>query len=65
MQQKAQGIKPCAFSLPCRDKARNTVYKNVYRVQSLSVLVRQVIKYPNQLQVQVGVGYIKLRVKIN
>ena len=38
--EKAQGQKPCAFSLPCRDKARNTVYKNVYRVQSLSVLVR-------------------------
>ncbi len=30
-----------------------------------SSLVRQVIKYPNRLQVQVGLGYVRLTVKFN
>lgn len=44
-----------------------TLFKLVLKMSKSAIfsLVRQEIKYPNRLQVQVGVGYIKLRVKIN
>lgn len=54
-------------------EARNRVRERKARTRRLiqegavleKVFPRQVITYPNRLQVQVGVGYIKLRVKIN
>ena len=43
------------------------LFKLVLKTSKSAVfsLVRQVIKYPNRLQVQVGLGYVRLTVKFN
>ena len=44
-----------------------TLFKLVLKMSKSAIfsLVRQVIKYPNRLQVQVGLGYVRLTVKFN
>ena len=56
-----------AFGREMKKQASNEILKLVLKMSKSAVfsLVRQVIKYPNQLQVQVGVGYMQMRTYFN